>query len=265
MKHKFFLSLFIAPFLVSTYPVFPQVQARPSFQLAQSIWKQFSSQEGDFKVLMPGTPTEENKNVNTSAGAITVNQFSVLREDEALYVVAYSDLPEKFSLNSSTTNQLLTQVAAGFAEGTNGRLISQKNISFGKFIGREVRLQLEGGVIATGRIYLANKRIYQVAVVTSKEKYLTKSIEGFFKSFQILNDGTSSKKPSIEQLNADLKQAVCVQNWSQAIKVVNQLMAVAPSPESRTQLEAYREQLRGIANSGSKIPPDLLTGCGAGN
>lgn len=264
MKHKLFFSFLITPLLLSGYQNLQFVQSSAAFQIAQSIWKPFSSQEGRFKVLMPGTPSEDKSNVNTKAGEITINRFSVRRENEALYAVAYSDLPDKFSLNSADINPLLSEIAAGFAAGSRGRLVSQRNIRLGNVPGREIRLQLERGAIARGRLYVANKRLYQVVVATAKEKNLTKSIEGFFNSFQIVNPSTASKQPSTEELNAELKQAVCGQNWSTAIKVVDQMLAIAPTPESRTQLEAYRAQLRGLANSGSKIPPELLTGCATG-
>jgi hypothetical protein len=120
-------------------------------------------------------------------------------------------------------------------------------------------------VIGRGRLYLINKRMYVVMAITNKERYLTKSIEGFLNSFQLLNNSTATapKKPTVAELNASLKQAVCSQNWSQSLRVIDQMLALEPSAEARSQLLNYRSQIQNIVNSGSKIPPQLLPDCTA--
>ncbi|MEW6494141.1 MAG: hypothetical protein AB1589_16755 [Cyanobacteriota bacterium] len=262
MKSKLVVPLFITTFLLTEYSTFNVVQANPPVLIAQSIWKSFSSEEGGFTVLMPGSPTEDQRDINTKVGAVPINLFYVARPNEALYGVAYADLPKDVSLNSLDINQLLNSFASGFAQGSGGRIVSQKTIRIGDFPGREIRLQYQQGEIGRGRIFLANKRLYQVVVITSKESSLTKSIEGFFKSFRIVNNETGPRKPTPEELNANLKQAVCSQNWSQALKVIDQMIAIA-SPEVREQLVSYRSRLQGLANSGSKIPPESLPECAA--
>src|SRR5919199_207647 len=269
MKKKIFFLSFITPFLISGYPTIKVVGANPSILIAQSIWKPFSSKQGGFSLLMPGTPTQEKKTTKTEFGSFPINIFSVVREKEAGYSVGYLDFPQNIPLNSSNTNQYLSAIAAGFAQGAGGKLVSQRNITLGNLPGREIRLQFEQGVIGKGRLYLSNKRLYVVMVVTDKEKSLTKSIQGYLNSFQLLNNSTAPgkptpRKPSIDELNAGLKQAVCSQNWSQALKVIDQMIELAPSPDVRNQLVSYRSQIQNLANSGSKIPPESLPGCATG-
>jgi hypothetical protein len=264
MNTKIFLPFFITAFLLSGYPTLQVVRANPSVLIAQSLWKPFSSKEGGFTVLMPGQPTQENRRVNTEVGPIPVQAFSVVRRGEALYAVAYSDFPENISQNSRDVDRLLAQVASGFAQGAKGRLVSQQNIRLGDFPGREIRLQLNRGVIARGRLFVVNKRLYQVIVVTGQERNLTKSIEGFFKSFRLLNNSTAPQPPSPEELNTNLKQSVCRQNWSQALQIIDQMIAIAPSPETRNQLVTYRERIQGLANSRGTIPPSELSDCATG-
>lgn len=212
---------------------------------------------------MPGQPTQENRTVKTELGSIPVQAFSVLRKGEALYAVAYSDFPGKFPENPGDIDRMLAQVASGFAQGAKGRLVSQQNIRLGNFPGREIRLQLDRGLIARGRLFVVNTRLYQVVVVTGQERNLTKSIDGFFKSFRLLDNATAAQPPSPEQLNTNLKQAVCRQNWSQALQIIDQMLAIAPSPETRDQLVTYRERIQGLANSTGTIPPASLPDCSA--
>jgi hypothetical protein len=270
MNKKIVLSCSLLTFLLTGYPSIPSVQAKPTLLIAQSIWKPFSSKEGGFRVLMPGTPTQDQRTTKTELGAFPTNTFTVIREQEAGYVVGYLDFPQNIPLNSRNQNQYLTAVATGFAQGSGGRLVSQRNIRLRNLPGKEIRLQFEQGVIGRGRLFLDNKRLYVALVITDKEKSLTKSIQGFFNSFQVVNGSAGAakpapQKPTMDELNADLKKAVCGQNWPQALKVIDQMTAIAPSAEVRSDLVTYRSQLQGLANSGSNIPPESLPGCTPGS
>ena len=270
MNKKFLISCSLLTFLLSGYSSIPTIQAKPPLLIAQSIWKPFSSQEGGFRVLMPGTPTQDQRTTKTEMGAFPTNTFTVIREQEAGYVVGYLDFPKNIPLNSRNQNQYLTAVATGFAQGAGGRLVSQRNIQLRNLPGREIRLQFEQGVIGRGRMFLDNKRLYVALALTDKESSLTKSIQGFLDSFQLVNRATGSgkpapPKPTMDELNADLKQSVCGQNWPQALKVIDQMVAIAPNAEVRSDLATYRTQLQGLANSGSKIPPESLPGCTPGS
>ncbi len=269
MNNKNFLPFLITAFLLTGYPTVNVAQAQPTLLLAQSIWKPFSSEEGRFRVLMPGTPSQEKKNTKTKYGTFPTTTFSVIREKEAGYVVGYLDFPQTVNLNARNTDQYLSAIASGFAQGAGGRLVSQQNIRLGNLSGKEIRLQFEQGVIGKGRLFLANRRLYVVVAVTDKEKSLTKSIQGYLNSFQVLGNSSASgkpspKKPTLEELNTQLQTAVCSQNWPQSLKVIDQMIAIAPTPEIRNQLVTYRGQLQGLANSSSKIPPQSLPGCTTG-
>ena len=269
MDNKNFLPFFITAFLLTGCPRINVAQANPSILIAQSIWKPFSSQEGRFKVLLPGTPTQEKKNTKTKYGTFPTTIFSVVREEEAGYLVSYLDFPQNINLTARNRDQYLSAIATGFAQGAGGRLVSQQNIRLGNLSGKEVRLQFEQGVIGKGRLFLANKRLYTVIVITDKEKNLTKSIQGYLNSFQLLNNSANPgkptpRKPTIEELNTDLQKAVCSQNWPQSLKIIDQMVAIAPTPDVRDQLVTYRGQLQGLANSGSTIPPQSLPGCATG-
>jgi hypothetical protein len=53
-------------------------------------------------------------------------------------------------------------------------------------------------------------------------------------------------------LNAQLKQALCAQNWQQALKIVDQMRSRAPQDSDR--LLQYRSQLEVLANANASIP-----------
>ncbi|GAB4177042.1 MAG: hypothetical protein Fur006_08470 [Coleofasciculaceae cyanobacterium] len=209
---------------------------------------------------MPGTPVQEKGSVNTKHGSITINSLYVVR-DEAEYEVVFFDFPKSISLNSSEINKAFDRGSSNFAKYTGGRIVSQRNIRLGNFPGREVKFQFEQGWIAKRRAYLVSQRVYGLTVYTDQEASLAKSIDGFFKSFRLANQSTASQNISVQSLNTNLQRAICNQNWSQAINVVNQMIASTTNTSERNRLTNYRNQLQNLANSKTRVSPSSLSGC----
>lgn len=264
MNTKLLLPFLLTTLLVSDSLV-PEIgHAEPPIQVAQSIWKPFSSAAGNFTVLMPGTPSQEQDTVNTEFGSLNLNGFSVERPNEAIYWVAYFDLPGELSNRIQTSgqiNEFLTAVVQGLSESLEGQLVNQQTISLNNYSGREFRIQHTEGVVGRYRVYLVNQRVYLLGVITSKENYLQKSIQGFFNSFRLTGGATGTVTPPPPDFNAQLQQAVCTQNWSQAMNVINRMIGQTNSQDVRQQLLEYKQKLQGFANSDSVVPASELTDC----
>lgn len=263
MNRPVIFSILITALLVSPYPKIKAVTAEPSMLLVQSVWQPFSSSRGNFTVLMPGKPTEAQQTINTQAGAIKLLRFQTVRKGEAGYIVGYADLPNNVINTPADINNFFSGVTASMLAQSKGKLLSRRNIKLRTYPGREIKLQVSPGVTTRSRFYLVNQRFYMMSVVTAKEQNLAKSIDGFFNSFRLLKNPSGTANVPKENLNASLKKAVCAQNWPQAIRVVNRMIAVSPSPGVRTQLVAYRQQLQGLARSRVPIPANELSGCSA--
>jgi hypothetical protein len=180
--------------LLSGYPMLNPVQATPAVRAAESIWKPFSSTPGRFTVLMPGKPRNLTVSVNTQdAGVVNVNMFLVERNQEAVtYGVAYTDFPDSYiqQLNQKKLTEHAFDTGRDYALRANrGSLQSERRISLGSYPGREIRYTKPGGKMVKVRMYLVNQRLYQAMVETTqqKERYLSKSIEGFLNSFSLLS------------------------------------------------------------------------------
>ena len=272
----------LLPFLITTLLVSgsatPRIgRAEPPIQVAQSIWKPFSSAAGNFTVLMPGTPRQEQDTINTELAPLNLKTFTVERPNEANYLVAYFDLPGDFSTMIQTSgqiNEFLTGVVLGLSESMAGQLLNQQAINLNNYSGKAFRMQHSEGVVGRYRLYLVNQRVYLLGVGTSKEKYLQKSIQGFFNSFRLAGGATGTVTPEgatgtvsspSADLNAQLRQAVCTQNWSQAINVINRMIGQIDSQEVRQQLLDYKQKLQGFASSDSVVPASELPDCSPGN
>lgn len=192
MKSRFVYSFLAAFILFSGQTIAQSVSANKPITVAQSIWKQFSSQEGGFSVLMPGKPTEVKQTVKAKSGAIEIHMFTVERQQDAVkYVVGYADYPDSYIQILNRNNLVEKALDNGrntALKNARGTLLSEQKISLGSNSGREINYNKPGNKFVKHRIYLVNKRLYQVSVETTKEKqkYLTKSMTGFFNSFVLL-------------------------------------------------------------------------------
>lgn len=191
MKSRFTHCSLAIFFLLSGYIATDTVLANEPITIAQSIWKRFSSSEGNFSILMPGTPQEDKQTVNTKTGTIEVHTFTVTRQQEEVkYTVSYTEYPEQYIELLHRNNLVEKALENGkntAMQKANATLVSETEISLGSSLGREIHYKKPGDKIVKHRIYLVNKRLYQIIVETTKkrEKYLTKSMADFFSSFNL--------------------------------------------------------------------------------
>lgn len=185
MKLKVLLPSVLTTMLLSGYPLVEAVYAQQPANGSKSVWQQFTSPQGKFMVLMPGKPKPVKQSYPTPLGVINSQGFLVENYGKKVaYLVAYSDFP--INLKSNNSNQILDWAGKGILGGVNGKLVSQRSFKLQGFPGRELTYLATGGIFKH-RMYLVNRRLYQVVVATSKEqqKYLAKSNVGFLNSFRL--------------------------------------------------------------------------------
>jgi hypothetical protein len=129
----------------------------PAKEYSQNTWKEFSSKEGRFSVLLPGTPKQFDYITENPLGPIASRVFIVESDISACYV-SYSDLPnsgplkpkEQKEMLDSTRDRVLTDGA---------KLFSESDVSVSGTPGREF-LAEKKGVILRGRMIYVNGRLY---------------------------------------------------------------------------------------------------------
>jgi hypothetical protein len=135
-------------------------------------WKRFSSDEGKFSVLFPGTPEATNDLIKTSFGEIRMQTFFVWSDIQTEYAVNYNDNPnivEKLSPQQEFDSSQ-ESVAEKF-----GEVINQRDFNFRDFPAREFDFVAGGKADFSGRVrlILVNQRLYQVIVIfLTKNPYL---------------------------------------------------------------------------------------------
>jgi hypothetical protein len=151
----------------------------------QVTWKEFSSHEGAFSTLMPGTPTEKTQKVNTQAGTIDIHGFT-LEQKSFTYMVSYNEYPDAI-VQAASADKILDAARDGGVSNVQGKLLSELIISLDKYPGREIRIEAaDGKHTVKTRIYLVKNRLYQVLVVTPKEGSFSNDVTKFLDSFKLL-------------------------------------------------------------------------------
>lgn len=128
---------------------------------AASEWKEFSPDEGQFSILMPGenisdiTPEQSEK-----SDVVESTKMYLITHETNVFMVSYADFNNDVTQIYPT--ELLDSAVQGILEdGT--KLLSQENINLGAYPGRELKLWDEKeGIFLTGRVFIVNQRLYML-------------------------------------------------------------------------------------------------------
>ena len=127
-------------------------------------WKEFSSAEGGFSILMPGTPQAKTQEVASPPGKVSFRTFE-LRTNTGVYDVSYSDLPI-YSEDPAHISEGLDANRDALLKSTGLKLLSEKAITFDGVPGREWLLVGNEGVVRR-RIIIVKDRLYTLSFVTA--------------------------------------------------------------------------------------------------
>lgn len=164
-------------------------------------WKEISSREGGFSVLMPGTPERLVQRLPTPDGKVMEVVIHSLRTSNQ-YGVIYADYPVDVSAPGAARLVLDEVVKDAFAE-VKSVTLDEREISLGAHPGRALTQRLAEGQIMHVRMYLVGPRLYQVAVtlpgadgadaatLKSREETAAK----FLDSFKLLNEREAKPTP----------------------------------------------------------------------
>jgi hypothetical protein len=149
-------------------------------------WKDFSSAEGKFSVLMPGTPQNHSQSLNSPFGPVTTYAFVYSNNDSA-FAVSYTDYPQD-PTRGINTQKVLDGARNSLLAKPGGTLIGESSISLGSYPGREVQMvtaEGDGKHALRTRVYLVNSRLYQVMVVLPNEEASSENAVKFLDSFKL--------------------------------------------------------------------------------
>jgi hypothetical protein len=178
----------------STFPTPPDAGTSPSpataVQLRQSDppatvapSQPYTSAEGRFSVMFPGSPTQNAQQVNlTASDSITIHQFE-FDNNNLSYLVMYNDYPSKFV--PDLPQPMLESVRDRSVASLKATLASDGPIDLSGVPGRAFSFTDKDGTTYVARDFLDGQRLYQVLVTVGPGASTTQA-EDFLNSFRIL-------------------------------------------------------------------------------
>ncbi len=142
-------------------------------------WERFSNKDAKCSILMPGKVTSQ-KQVQPNT---TVYMFlSPFADNMGVCLLAYNDLPVDGDLDAAA--KAIVGVPENVARTLNGKVLSNKEITFGKLKGREFEIEIPLGIYRS-RVYVVGTRLYQNTIVAKKEITSGDDAKKFFESFKV--------------------------------------------------------------------------------
>jgi len=146
-------------------------------------WKLYSSREGRFSILMPSTPVHTKS--QTAMG--DVHTFDVTRKTVPdVHMVMYSDFPG--DVTAEMIDPILEATVKGQSDSVS-RVENVKRIKLGRYPGREFTKTYPGDRqtrTQRTRLYLVERRLYQVKAVTLAAEATSTEATRYFTSFRLL-------------------------------------------------------------------------------
>lgn len=170
----------------------------PFISIAQE-WQRYSTDEGFFRIDIPGKFVHNVESHQTDLGEFEVHSYiyKALEEDlNFLYLVNYFDYPENtFPIDSTIRiNDLLVESIAQSAEDLGGKVIYSADIAQNYFPAKISRIEYaDQQAVVKSKIVLARDRFYSVQVYSTIEKSLNDDIDRFLDSFQIMYPDTTNE------------------------------------------------------------------------
>ena len=149
--------------------------------LAQGEWPKFKSTEENFTISMPREPRQERNTGRTPFG--NGHHIYTLDDNGLSFTVSYSVLDN--APQSKEIKRILDMARDMVAMVTNGKLLTDTDISIDSFPGRLVRIEKDKR-IWTVHAYIVKDRMYQLMTTEPKTKEPNASAARFFESFHLL-------------------------------------------------------------------------------
>lgn len=150
--------------------------------------EEFAPKGGNFAVRFPGKPKQSTQKTKSPLGEVTVNTATYATKDGDVYMVSYSDLPSG-ATKAENLDTLFEGVRDG-AKGKDSKIVVRvgERFEFGSDKLQGYKLELfneKSDQYVKLRVIVRENRLFQIAVVGSKDFAQGKDAAEFLKSFDI--------------------------------------------------------------------------------
>ena len=157
--------------------------------IASGVPTPFTSAEGKFTIMAPGTMVESQQQVQTEAGAVTLYMFLHEKSDSEAYIASYADYDSQLT-ELVDPNDVLDGSRDGAVGNMGGTLTSETRITANGFPGRDLVISatVEGRTVsARMRIFLVKNRLYQIMGLEEGANGVSAAIVAYLDSFKLID------------------------------------------------------------------------------
>jgi len=166
----------------------------PLCGFSQNEWYKLQIPEQGYSIEFPSQPKASNKTIPSEIGQLLIKMQILDYSKEAnkstlLYLTNHTLYPEEQENFKDTANLSTFYKGAihGAVTNVNGKLISEKNIFYGKNPGKEIKIDYGNGyAIITARMFLIGYDMYMMQVITESAKDNNAEMLQFFDSFKLI-------------------------------------------------------------------------------
>jgi hypothetical protein len=145
------------------------------------VLRLFTSKEGGFSVLLPGTPEVKHSVHDSPIGQMKLRQFGLEAANRYWFV-------QEIELPFAPPDQRqcpFSSIANDLAAKMKGWVVCEKVLS-GREPGREVLIWVSDSFHVRGRFYLANEKVFGLCVAGTPGELKSPEVERFFESFKLM-------------------------------------------------------------------------------
>lgn len=144
----------------------------------------YSSAEGKYSAKFPGPPKVTSKTTKSAVGELTVNFAIYANADGGAFLISHTDYPA--AATKPENHKTLFDAVRDDVKGRDGKISDEKELAYGpdKLPGREFAVEKDKQRIRY-RVLLCDNRLFQIAVIGSKDFVAGKEAGAFLDSFQV--------------------------------------------------------------------------------
>ena len=147
-------------------------------------WREVASAKGGYSILMPAQQEHAEREIVLGGLALSMSMASVSRDGMA-FGAAHADIPS----GHARPAELLAAARDALVRNIDGRITSARDVTMGGATGMEFSADGRVGdrpMRLAARVFVADSRFYQVAVVGQRDRLSDADVDLFLRSFRLL-------------------------------------------------------------------------------
>jgi len=157
----------------------PSSTPAPMTAMDSAGWVKFTSDEGNFSVMVPEAPTEKSETTESQHGPYTTHLFIV--RGATVYLIGWVDYDPSFNFNRTAE---LEANRDNFVKGLNAKLLTTRPTVIDGYSALEFTAETADKIFKS-RVYMVGRRPYQIVIGSPKGTDDVANVTRFFRSFKV--------------------------------------------------------------------------------